>query len=248
VRLALMARTGEMGYPVALSAKTWGFYDVLFKGQPFKFTQGYGSYVMENVLFKISFPAEFHAQTAVECAVKLHPEVGHRINDIKKVVITTHESAIRIIDKSGPLANPADRDHCIQYMTAIGLMKGNLTAADYEDEVARDPRVDALRAKMECVEHKPWTRDYLDPKKRSIANAVQVFFKDGSKTANVAVEYPIGHRRRRKDGIPLLEAKFRVNLGRKFAEKRRAAIYELCKNQKALEATPVHEFVDLFAI
>ena len=188
VRLALMARTGEMGYPVALSAKTWGFYDVLFKGQPFKFTQGYGSYVMENVLFKISFPAEFHAQTAVECAVKLHPEVGHRINDIKKVVITTHESAIRIIDKSGPLANPADRDHCIQYMTAIGLMKGNLTAADYEDEVARDPRVDALRAKMECVEHKPWTRDYLDPKKRSIANAVQVFFKDGSKTANVAVE------------------------------------------------------------
>jgi 2-methylcitrate dehydratase len=248
VRLALMAQQGEMGYPVALTAKTWGFYDVLFKGQPFKFTQSYGSYVMENVLFKISFPAEFHAQTAVECAVRLHDAVKNRINDIQKVVITTHESAIRIIDKTGPLANPADRDHCIQYMCAIGLLKGNLTAADYEEEVARDPRVDALRAKMVCVENKAWTRDYLDPKKRSIANAIQVFFKDGSKTANIAVEYPIGHRRRRKDGIPLLEAKFRTNLARKFAEKQRTAIYNLCKNQKLLEATPVHEFVDRFAL
>ncbi len=248
VRLALMAQKGEMGYPVALTAKTWGFYDVLFKGQPFKFTQGYGSYVMENVLFKISFPAEFHAQTAVECAVRLYPEVGHRIDDIKKVVITTHESAIRIIDKKGPLNNPADRDHCIQYMAAIGLMKGNLTAADYEEDVARDPRVDALRDKMECVENKEWTKDYLDPSKRSIANAIQVFFKDGSKSANVAVEYPIGHRRRRKDGIPLLEAKFRTNLARRFADKQRNAIYELCKDQKKLEATPVHEFTDLFAI
>jgi 2-methylcitrate dehydratase len=248
VRLALMAQQGEMGYPVALTAKTWGFYDVLFKGQPFKFTQPYGSYVMENVLFKISFPAEFHAQTAVECAVRLHDAVKHRINDIQKVVITTHESAIRIIDKTGPLANPADRDHCIQYMSAIGLLKGNLTAADYEEDVARDPRVDALRAKMVCVENKAWTRDYLDPKKRSIANAIQVFFKDGSKTANIAVEYPIGHRRRRKDGIPLLEAKFRTNLARKFAEKQRTAIYNLCKNQKLLEATPVHEFVDRFAL
>ncbi len=248
VRLALMALKGEMGYPSALTAKTWGFYDVLFKGQPFKFTQGYGSYVMENVLFKISFPAEFHAQTAVECAVKLHPDVKDRLNDIKKIVITTHESAIRIIDKTGPLNNPADRDHCIQYMCAIGLMKGNLTAADYEDDVARDPRVDVLRGKMECVEHKPWTKDYLDPKKRSIANAIQVFFKDGSKTANVAVEYPIGHRRRRKDGIPLLEAKFRTNLARKFADKQRSAIYDLCRDQKKLEATPVHEFTDLFAL
>ena len=248
VRLALMAQTGEMGYPVALSAKTWGFYDVLFKGRPFKFTQSYGSYVMENVLFKISFPAEFHAQTAVECAVTLHKYVKDRISDIQKVVITTHESAIRIIDKSGPLANPADRDHCIQYMSAIGLLTGNLTAADYEDDVARDPRVDALRAKMVCVENKQWTIDYLDPKKRSIANAIQVFFKDGSKTAHVAVEYPIGHRRRRRDGIPLLEAKFRTNLARKFAEKRRTAIYELCKNQKLLEATPVHQFVDLFSL
>jgi 2-methylcitrate dehydratase len=210
--------------------------------------QAYSSYVMENVLFKISFPAEFHAQTAVECAVKLFPEVGHRINDIKKVVITTHESAIRIIDKTGPLNNPADRDHCIQYMCAIGLLKGNLTAADYEDDVARDPRVDALRNKMECVEKKEWTKDYLDPKKRSIANAIQVFFKDGSKTANVAVEYPIGHRRRRKDGIPLLEAKFRTNLARRFADRQRSAIYNLCKDQKKLEATPVNEFVNLFAV
>ena len=248
VRLALMAHKGEMGYPAALTAKTWGFYDVLFKGQPFVLKQAYSSYVMENVLFKISFPAEFHAQTAVECAVTLYPDVKDRINDIKKVVITTHESAIRIIDKKGPLNNPADRDHCIQYMCAIGLIKGNLTAADYEEDVAHDPRVDALRDKMECVEKKEWTRDYLDPKKRSIANAIQVFFKDGSKTTNVAVEYPIGHRRRRKDGIPLLEAKFRTNLARRFADKQRAAIYALCKDQKKLEATPVNEFVDLFAL
>ena len=248
VRLALISLTGEMGYPSALTAKTWGFYDVLFKGRPFKFTRKFGSYVMENVLFKISFPAEFHAQTAVECAVRLHPKVGHRLDDIEKVVITTHESAIRIIDKKGPLNNPADRDHCIQYMTAIGLMKGNLTAADYEEDVARDPRVDALREKMVCVERKEWTRDYLDSTKRSIANAVQVFFKDGSKTENVAVEYPIGHRRRRKEGIPLLEAKYRTNLARRFAPKRQAAILDLCGNQKKLEATPVHEFVDLFVI
>jgi 2-methylcitrate dehydratase len=237
-----------MGYPSALTAKTWGFYDALFKGNPFVLKQAYASYVMENVLFKISFPAEFHAQTAVECAVRLHADVKDRLDDIKKVVITTHESAIRIIDKTGPLNNPADRDHCIQYMCAIGLIKGNLTAADYEDGVARDPRVDVLRDKMACVEHKPWTKDYLDPKKRSIANAIQVFFKDGSKTANVAVEYPIGHRRRRKDGIPLLEAKFRTNLARRFADKQRKAIYNLCRDQKKLEATPVHEFTDLFAI
>ncbi len=248
VRLALIALTGEMGYPSALSAKTWGFYDVLFKGKPFSFSRKYGSYVMENVLFKISFPAEFHAQTAVECAVKLHSQVGHRLADIKKVVITTHESAIRIIDKQGPLNNPADRDHCIQYMTAIGLIKGNLTAADYEDDVARDPRVDSLRAKMVCVEKKEWTRDYLDPSRRSIANAVQVFFRDGAKTENIAVEYPLGHRRRRKEGVPLLEAKFRTNLGRRFAAKQQAAILDLCAGQKRLESTPVHEFVDLLTI
>ncbi len=248
VRLALMALKGEMGYPSALTAKTWGFYDVLFKGQPFKLKQPFGSYVMENVLFKISFPAEFHAQTAVECAVKLHPQVKDRLDQIKKIVITTHESAIRIIDKKGPLNNPADRDHCIQYMTAIGLIKGNLTAADYEDKVAADPRDDAQRNKIECVENKSYSKDYLDPKKRSIANAVQIFFKNGSKTANVAVEYPIGHRRRRKEGIPLLEAKFETNLARRFPAKQRNTILALCCNQKQLEKTPVNEFVDRFVI
>jgi 2-methylcitrate dehydratase len=246
VRLALMALKGEMGYPSALTAKTWGFYDVLFKGKPLRFKRSYGSYVMEHVLFKISYPAEFHAQTAVECAIRLHPEVKDRLDEIKKIVITTHESAIRIIDKKGPLHNPADRDHCIQYMVAIGLMKGGLTAADYEDDVASDPRVDALRAKMTCVENKQWSRDYLDPEKRSIANAVQAFFKDGSKSTEVTVEFPLGHRRRRKEGVPLLEAKFRTNLARRFAEKQRAAILALCVDQGRLEATPVNEFMDLF--
>jgi len=248
VRLALIALTGEMGYPSALSAKTWGFYDVLFKGKPFRFKRPYGSYVMENVLFKISFPAEFHAQTAVEAAIQLHPHVRSRLDDIKRIVITTHESAIRIIDKKGPLDNPADRDHCIQYMTAIGLMKGGLVAADYEDQVARDPRIDRLRSKMTCVESKQWTRDYLDPAKRSIANAIQVFFTDGTKTPNVAVEYPVGHRRRRKEGIPLLESKFRTNLARRFAPRRQQSILAACREQARLEAMPVNEFTDLFAL
>src|SRR6266545_393415 len=248
VRLALMAKTGEMGYPSALTAKTWGFYDVLFKGKPFRFPRRYGSYVMENVLFKISFPAEFHAQTAVEAAVELHPEVKDRLADIKKIEIVTHESAIRIIDKKGPLHNPADRDHCIQYMVAVGLVKGNLTAADYEDDVARDPRIDALRAKMVCIESKAYSRDYLDPKKRSIANQLQIFFRDGTKTRKVAVEYPLGHRRRRNEGIPLLEEKFRRNLDRRFPKERRESILELCRDQKRLEATPAKEFVDLFVI
>ncbi|MGZ5170334.1 MAG: bifunctional 2-methylcitrate dehydratase/aconitate hydratase [Burkholderiales bacterium] len=248
VRLALMALKGEMGYPSALTANTWGFYDVLFKGKPFVLSRPYGSYVMENVLFKISFPAEFHAQTAVECAVALHTHVRDRLQDIEKIVITTHESAIRIIDKKGPLHNPADRDHCIQYMIAVGLMKGGLTAADYEDDVAADPRIDALRNKMECVEDKAWTRDYLDPEKRSIANAVQVYFKDGTSTQKVGVEYPIGHRRRRKDGIPLLELKFRTNLARRFAAKQQNAILEVCSHAKVLEAMAVNDFVDLFVI
>jgi 2-methylcitrate dehydratase len=248
VRLALMALKGEMGYPSALTAKTWGFYDVLFKGQPFTFERPYGSYVMEHVLFKISFPAEFHAQTAVEAAVRLYPQVAHRVDEVQKIVITTHESAIRIIDKRGPLHNPADRDHCIQYMTAVGLLKGQLTAVDYEDDVAHDPRIDALRDKMECVENKQWSRDYLDPEKRSIANAVQVFFKDGTKTENIVVEYPVGHRRRREEGVPLLERKFKLNLVRRFADKQRNAILALCQDQQKLEATPVHEFVDLFVI
>jgi 2-methylcitrate dehydratase len=241
-----MALKGEMGYPSALTAKTWGFYDVLFKGKPFRFKRPFGSYVMENVLFKISFPAEFHAQTAVEAAIRLHPQVRDRLDAVKKIVITTHESAIRIIDKKGPLHNPADRDHCIQYMTAIGLIKGNLTAADYEDAVASDPRVDRLRSKMTCVENKQWSRDYLDPAKRSIANAVQVFFEDGSKTERIAVEYPVGHRRRRKEGIPLLEAKFRTNLARRLPAKQQQAILSLCADARRLEATPVNEFVDLF--
>ncbi|MSQ69795.1 MAG: bifunctional 2-methylcitrate dehydratase/aconitate hydratase [Betaproteobacteria bacterium] len=248
VRLALIAKTGEMGYPSVLTAKTWGFYDVLFKGKPFSFQRPYGSYVMEQILFKISFPAEFHSQTAVEAAVQLHPRVRDRLADIGKIEIVTHESAIRIIDKQGPLNNPADRDHCIQYMTAIGLIKGNLTAADYEDDVARDPRVDALRDKMVCIENAQYSKDYLDPKKRSIANQLQVFFKDGTSTAKVAVEYPIGHRRRRKEGIPVLEAKFRTNLARRFPEKQRAALADLCANQRRLEATPVNEFVDLMAV
>ncbi|HEY7743029.1 MAG TPA: bifunctional 2-methylcitrate dehydratase/aconitate hydratase [Burkholderiales bacterium] len=248
VRLALMAVKGEMGYPSALTAKTWGFYDVLFKGRPLRIRRPYGAYVMENVLFKISYPAEFHAQTAVEAAIRLHPQVRDRIDDIKRVVITTHESAIRIIDKKGPLSNPADRDHCIQYMAAVGLIKGSLTAADYEDAAAADPRIDRLRAKMTCVENKQWTRDYLDPAKRSIANALQVFFSDGSKTEKVAVEYPLGHRRRRQEGVPKLEAKFRVNLARRFPPKQQQAILEVTRHQAGLEATPVNAFVDLFAI
>ncbi|TMH85211.1 MAG: bifunctional 2-methylcitrate dehydratase/aconitate hydratase [Betaproteobacteria bacterium] len=248
VRLALIAKTGEMGYPSVLTAKTWGFYDVLFRGKPFRFPRRYGSYVMENVLFKISFPAEFHAQTAVEAAVQMHPEVKDRLDEIKRIEIVTHESAIRIIDKKGPLSNPADRDHCIQYMVAIGLIKGNLTAADYEDGVARDPRIDALRAKMVCIENKGYSRDYLDPRKRSIANQLQIFFKDGTRTRKVTVEYPLGHRRRRHEGIPLLEEKFRTNLARRFPKEQREAIVELCRDQKRVEATPVNEFVDMFVI
>jgi len=247
VRIALIALKGEMGYPSALSAKTWGFYDVLFRGKPLKINRPYGSYVMENVLFKISYPAEFHAQTAVEAAIRLHPQVRSRLNDVKKIVITTHESAIRIIDKKGPLHNPADRDHCIQYMTAIGLIKGNLTAPDYEDDVAADPLVDRLRARMVCVENRQWNRDYLDPAKRSIANAVQVFFSDGTKSEQIAIEYPLGHRRRRREGVPQLEAKFRTNLARRFPPKRQQAILAATRDQAQLESMAVNEFVDLFA-
>lgn len=254
VRLAWMTLQGEMGYPSALTAKTWGFYDVLFKGNAFKFQRPYGSYVMEQVLFKISFPAEFHAQTAVESAFQLNKEVGNRlqslddISNIEKIVITTHESAIRIIDKSGPMNNPADRDHCIQYMAAVGLLKGKLTALDYEDEAAADPRIDALRDKMTCVEKAEYTRDYLDPEKRSIANAIQIFFKDGTQSSNIAVEYPIGHRRRREEGIPELVKKFKVNLARRFKAEKQAEILNLCQDQQQLENTPVHQFVDLLAL
>jgi 2-methylcitrate dehydratase len=251
VRLALMARTGEMGYPSVLSAPVWGFYDVLFKGQPFKFQRPYGSYVMENVLFKISFPAEFHSQTAVECAMDIHEKLkslGKTDADIRKITIRTHEACIRIIDKKGPLNNPADRDHCIQYMVAVPILFGRLTAGDYEDAVAADPRIDALRDKMVCVEDPAFTTDYHDPDKRSIANALTVEFTDGSRLDEIVCEYPIGHKRRRKDGIPLLEAKFRTNLARQFPPRQQQRILDVSLDQAALEAMPVHEYVDLYVI
>ena len=251
VRLALIARTGEMGYPSVLTAKTWGFYDVLFKGKEFTFQRPYGSYVMETVLFKISFPAEFHAQTAAECAMTLHGELkkaGRSIEDIRKITIRTHESAIRIIDKKGPLDNPADRDHCIQYMVAVPLIFGRLTAEDYEDKVAADPRIDTLRDKMVCVEDKQFSKDYLDPDKRSIANGITIEFSDGKKLKEAVVEYPIGHRRRRKEGIPVLVEKFRTNLARRFPAKQQQRILDVSLDQKALEAMPVNEYVDLYVI
>lgn len=251
VRLALVAKTGEMGYPSALTAKTWGFYDVLFKGQPFTFQRPYGSYVMENVLFKISFPAEFHAQTAVECAMQIYDQlqaVGKTADDIRKITIRTHEACIRIIDKKGPLNNPADRDHCIQYMVAIPILFGRLTAGDYEDGIAADPRIDKLRNKIKCVEDPAFTADYHDPDKRSIANALTVQFNDGTSLDEVVCQYPIGHRRRRKEGIPLLEAKFRTNLARMFPGKQQEYILAASLDQKTLEAMPVHEYVDLYVI
>jgi 2-methylcitrate dehydratase len=245
VRLALIAKTGEMGYPSALSAKTWGFYDVLFKGKPFSFPQGYGSYVMENVLFKISYPAEFHAQTAVEAAMTLHPEVKDRLDDIDKVVIETQEPGVRIIDKTGPLDNPADRDHCIQYMAAVPMIFGRLTAADYEDEVASDSRIDELRDKMEVRENTDFTKDYFDPDKRYIGNAIQVFFKDGSTTERVAVDYPIGHRQRRDEGIPVLREKFETSVAPKLRDGQWAELSELCANRDRLAAVAVDDFMAL---
>jgi len=251
VRLALISKTGEMGYPSVLTAKTWGFYDVLFKGQPFKFQRPYGSYVMEHILFKISFPAEFHAQTAAEAAMAIFQQMksrGKSAEDIRKIRIRTHEAAIRIIDKKGPLANPADRDHCIQYMVAVPLIYGRLTAADYEDDVAADPRIDRLRDKMTTVEDQQFSKDYLDPEKRSIPNALTVEFNDGSSLPEVVVEYPIGHKRRRKEGMPLLVEKFERNLARRFPPQQQKAIRDLCMDPKRLEQTPVNEFVDLMVI
>ena len=248
VWLALNALRGEMGYPSALTAPVWGFQDVLFKGKGLSFSQGYGTYVMENVLFKISFPAEFHAQTAVEAAITLHPQVKDRLDDIEKIVIETQESGVRIIDKTGPLDNPADRDHCIQYMTAVPLIKGSLTAADYEDDIAADPRIDALRAKMVVKENERFTRDYLDPAKRSIGNAVQVFFADGSSSDRVEVEYPVGHRRRRAEGIPLLQDKFERSLATHLSPRRREQILHLCRDQRRLEKTAVNEFMELWVV
>jgi 2-methylcitrate dehydratase len=243
---ALLALRGEMGYPAALSAPTWGFSDALLRGQPVKLARPFGCYVMENVLFKISFPAEFHAQTAVEAALALHPQVRDRLDQIERIVIHTHESALRIIDKTGPLHNPADRDHCLQYMTAIGLIFGELTADHYEDRVAADPRIDALRARMIVREEPRYTREYLEPDKRSIANAVQVFFRDGSATARVAVEYPVGHRRRRAEGIPLLLKKFEANAATRFPPSRVRALVELFGDAANLAGMAVDRFVAQF--
>ena len=251
VRLALFSMKGEMGIPGVLSAKGWGFYDVLFKGNAFKFQRPYSSYVMENVLFKISFPAEFHSQTAVECAMTLHQQLaakGKTAADIASVKIRTHEACIRIIDKKGPLNNPADRDHCIQYMVAIPLLFGRLTAEDYEDKIANDPRIDALRDKITCVEDPQFTQDYHDPEKRSIANALTVTLNDGSVLNEVVVEYPIGHRRRRAEGIPVLVEKFKTNLARRFAGKQQQAILAASLDQAKLESMAVNEYVDLYVI
>jgi 2-methylcitrate dehydratase len=251
VRLALIAKTGEMGYPSALTAKTWGFYDVSFKGQPFKFQRAYGSYVMENVLFKISFPAEFHSQTGVEAAMTIYHQMqaaGKSSDDIAKVTIRTHEACIRIIDKKGPLNNPADRDHCIQYMVAVPFIFGRLTARDYEEDIAADPRIDALREKIVCVEDAGYTADYHNPEKRSIANAITVEFKDGTVFKEVAVEYPIGHARRRVEGIPLLIEKYKTNLARIYDADQQKKIIDLCLDYNKLSATPVNEFMDLMAL
>jgi 2-methylcitrate dehydratase len=248
VRLALMARTGELGYPSALTANTWGFYDVSFRSQEFKFQRPYGSYVMENVLFKISYPAEFHAQTAVEAAMKLRALLDQRgltTEAIKKITIRTHEACLRIIDKQGPLANPADRDHCVQYMIAIPLLFGRLTAGDYEDAVAADSRIGALRAKMECVENPAFSADYHDPQKRSIANTLCVELNDGS-LLEETVEYPIGHRRRREEGLPLLQEKFKTNLRRIFSEERQQQILGVSLDRDSLEQMPVNDYVDLY--
>jgi 2-methylcitrate dehydratase len=246
VRLALMAKLGEMGYPSALTAKTWGFYDTLFRGNHFKFQRPYGSYVMENVLFKISYPAEFHSQTAVEAAFTLHKQMvaaGKTSDEIAKISIRTHEACIRIIDKKGPLNNPADRDHCIQYMVAVPLIFGRLTARDYEDVIADDPRVDGLRAKMHLREDESFTADYFDPAKRSIANAMTIEFNDGTTLGEEVVEYPVGHARRRAEGIPLLVEKFKINLNRIFDADQQKKILDLCLDRKALEATEVKDFM-----
>jgi 2-methylcitrate dehydratase len=243
VRHALIALTGEMGYPSALTAKTWGFQDVLFKGRALSYPQNFGSYVMENVLFKISYPAEFHAQTAVEAAMSLHAKVKDRLDDIERVVIETQEPGVRIIDKTGPLANPADRDHCIQYMVAIPLIFGRLTAEDYEDSVANDARVDKLRGKMQVRENTTFTEEYYAADKRYIGNAVQVFFRDGSSTERVAVDYPIGHRKRRAEGMPVLVKKFETSVAAHFTPKQTDAIKALFANRARLEQLPVSEFV-----
>ena len=247
VRLAMMTMAGEMGMPSVLSTPEWGFYDVSFKGREFSFSKSYGSYVMENILFKISFPAEFHAQTAVECAVLLYPEIKEKLNEIERIEVTTHESALRIIDKTGALDNPADRDHCMQYMLAVAMIKGDLVAEFYEDSFhQQNPLIDELRNKMVVSEDKRYSKDYLADDKRSIANALQIFFKDGSHTEKVEVEYPIGHRHRRKEGIPLLERKFFNSLKSTYSKERSNKIYSLCLDKDKINKIPVNEFMDMF--
>ena len=248
VFLALMAQRGEMGYPSAITAKDWGFQDVLFAKKELVFKQDFGTYTMENILFKISFPAEFHAQTAVEAAIKLHPEVAERLDQIDKIVVKTQESADRIINKVGPLDNPADRDHCLQYMIAVGLLKGDLTAEDYEDTVASDPRIDALRDKMEVSEDARFSREYLEPDKRAIGNAIQVFFKDGTATDNIVVDYPVGHRRRREEGIPLLKEKFERYLRGRISAKNAEQLLDLCAEQNRFESATVDQVMNLLRV
>ena len=246
VRLALIAAKGEMGYPSALSAPKWGFYDVLFEGKPFRFQRDYGSYVMENVLFKIAFPAEFHAQTAVECAVKLHPLIQEKLDQVQEIELITHESAIRIISKQGALHNPADRDHCLQYMVAVGLLHGDLKAEHYENETANDPRIDALRSKMRVTENKAFSADYHDPEKRSIANSIRIHFVDGSQSDLITVEYPIGHKRRRAEGIPVLLQKFESNLKTQFNDAKVDHLVRLMDDSARLMAMSVVEFMEFW--
>src|SRR5882724_3826523 len=246
VRLALISRTGEMGYPSALTAKTWGFYDVAFKGKAFEFERPFGSYVMENVLFQISYPAEFHAQTAVECAMQLHPFVAGKLDQIDRVEIETQEAGVRIIDKTGPLANYADRDHCIQYMVAVPLIFGRLTAEDYSDNVAADPRIDVLRDKMTVKENPQFTKDYFDPAKRYIGNCLQVFFTDGSKTEKVSIHYPIGHRKRRAEGIPVLIEKFERAMAGHLPLRQVERIMKIVADPDTFEALPVYRLMELF--
>lgn len=246
VRLALITAKGEMGYPSALTAPTWGFYDVSFKGTPFAFQRPYGSYVMENILFKLSYPAEFHAQTAVECAVKLHPQIENRFDDIERIELITHESAIRIISKQGMLHNPADRDHCLQYMVAIGLLHGDLRAEHYENEVALDPRIDNLREKMHVSENKQFSNDYYAPDKRSIANSIKLIFKDGTESELVTVEYPIGHKRRREEGIPVLMSKFKRNLSTQYSSEQVKYITQIMSDGTSLKSMSVIDFMEIW--
>lgn len=248
VRLALMAMKDEMGYPTALTAKTWGFYDVLFKGSAFSLQRAYGNYVMENILFKISFPAEFHAQTAVECALHLHPFVKNKLNEIERIDVQTQNPAMRIISKKGPLHNPADRDHCLEYMIAVPLIYGELTAEHYEDVIAKNPLIDALREKMHVTESERFSKEYLDTEKRSIGNAIQITFKDGTKTDLISIDYPVGHKRRRQEGMPLLINKFKAAVEAHYTSNQAESILSLCLDQNTLLSLPIDRLMETLAV